>query len=197
MSNTKDNIKNTALQLFLTKGYSVGINEIIQKSGTSKGAFYHHFNSKEQLFIETVDNFFFGYLTDARLLEVVSYSLREKINHLIEITFEPFKAIGKIVKGEGQLNILNVFAEYPKHKSLREKNTAHFNLFIEILTQILEQGVENGEIKKQVNIQTLCYHIGLLIDGSLVDTMLMYGNIDLAEEVCSSAVNQMMDLVTE
>ena len=46
----KERILNQASELFTEKGYSVvGINEIIEKSGTAKASFYHHFPSKEQL----------------------------------------------------------------------------------------------------------------------------------------------------
>ncbi len=93
MHNTKENIKNAALQLFLTKGYSVGINEIIQKSGTSKGAFYHHFRSKEKLFLETVDKFFFGYLDKLDFWETPELTLREKVVLLAKNAYAPLKAI--------------------------------------------------------------------------------------------------------
>lgn len=46
----RDRILETAGQLFASKGYgNVGINEIIEKSGTAKASFYQHFPSKEML----------------------------------------------------------------------------------------------------------------------------------------------------
>ena len=46
----KQRILDTASRLFAERGYSeVGINEIIEKSGTAKATFYHHFPSKEAL----------------------------------------------------------------------------------------------------------------------------------------------------
>ncbi len=36
------------------------MNEIVNASGLSKGAFYHYFQSKERLFAEVIDTFFFG-----------------------------------------------------------------------------------------------------------------------------------------
>ena len=47
---TKDSIVKTALTLFTQKGYdSTSIDKIIEKLGISKGAFYHHFDSKNDL----------------------------------------------------------------------------------------------------------------------------------------------------
>ncbi|WJH33025.1 FAD-dependent oxidoreductase [Paenibacillus sp. CC-CFT747] len=43
----------TALQLFIDKGYeNVSVDDIIQSTGTSKGTFYHYFSSKEDLLRE-------------------------------------------------------------------------------------------------------------------------------------------------
>ncbi|MGD2033441.1 MAG: TetR/AcrR family transcriptional regulator [Bacteroidales bacterium] len=195
MNYTKEIIKTTALQLFLTRGYSVGINEIIQKSGTSKGAFYHHFASKEKLFLETVDKFFFGYLDNLDFPDTTELSFRKEIISLAKKAYAPFKAIRQLIPASEDLNYLNIIAEYPNHESLRKKNTDHFNNFIDALTRILETAVKDGIITRQVDTKSLCFHIGMLIDGSIVDGILMYNSIDKAEEACLTALEQLLDLV--
>jgi AcrR family transcriptional regulator len=52
--NRKQEFLDTALDLFYEKGYeNTTINDIIDKVGLSKGAFYHYFNSKEEV-LETI-----------------------------------------------------------------------------------------------------------------------------------------------
>ena len=47
----KNNIIHEAQKLFSLNGFlSTGINDIIDAAGTSKGGFYNHFSSKEDLF---------------------------------------------------------------------------------------------------------------------------------------------------
>ena len=47
---TKEKIIEAAWELFMEKGYdNTTLNEIIERAGTSKGAFYHHFRAKEDL----------------------------------------------------------------------------------------------------------------------------------------------------
>jgi AcrR family transcriptional regulator len=61
MSQTKEFILKTAFSLFLQKNYkAVTLKEIVDKTGLSKGAFYHYYTSKEKLFFEVVDAFFFN-----------------------------------------------------------------------------------------------------------------------------------------
>ncbi|HLO58417.1 MAG TPA: helix-turn-helix domain-containing protein [Bacteroidales bacterium] len=58
MNETKEHILRTSLLLFLQKSYrDVTMREIVEKTGMSKGAFYHYFTSKEELFKEIVTRF--------------------------------------------------------------------------------------------------------------------------------------------
>ena len=53
---TRDFILETALDCFLQKGFkAVTMNELVQKTNLTKGAFYHYFASKELLFKEVVE----------------------------------------------------------------------------------------------------------------------------------------------
>lgn len=59
MSDTKSHILIVSLKLFLQKNFKeVTMKELVEKTGLSKGAFYHYFESKEQLFREIIDFFF-------------------------------------------------------------------------------------------------------------------------------------------
>jgi TetR/AcrR family transcriptional repressor of nem operon len=55
---TRDTLLETAIDLIWQSNYaSVGINEICEKAGTTKGAFYHHFDSKATLFGEAIEHY--------------------------------------------------------------------------------------------------------------------------------------------
>lgn len=56
MNNSKEHIINISFGLFLRKSFKeVTMKEIVEETGMSKGAFYHYFDSKEQLFLEIID----------------------------------------------------------------------------------------------------------------------------------------------
>lgn len=51
----REEIIHESMKLFSLKGYiNTGINEIIESVGSSKGGFYNHFCSKEELFLEVL-----------------------------------------------------------------------------------------------------------------------------------------------
>jgi len=56
--NARERILQAALEVFARKGYHRAIvDDIVRASGTSKGAVYHHFPTKEALFLALVDEF--------------------------------------------------------------------------------------------------------------------------------------------
>lgn len=59
MNNTKEHIVNVSFGLFLKKSFKeVTMKEIVEETQMSKGAVYHYFESKEQLFLEIIEHVF-------------------------------------------------------------------------------------------------------------------------------------------
>lgn len=57
--NTRDRIVAAAFRRFVQNGYEgTGLSLILKDTGLSKGAFYHHFATKEELYREVVEAFF-------------------------------------------------------------------------------------------------------------------------------------------
>jgi TetR/AcrR family fatty acid metabolism transcriptional regulator len=55
---TRERILGAALEMFARKGYHRAlVDDIVRASGTSKGAVYHHFPTKEAVFLALVDEF--------------------------------------------------------------------------------------------------------------------------------------------
>jgi AcrR family transcriptional regulator len=53
---TRRRIINAAVELFNDGGYSsTGVGDIVERTGMTKGALYHHFNSKEALAVAIID----------------------------------------------------------------------------------------------------------------------------------------------
>jgi AcrR family transcriptional regulator len=56
MTNLKERIIHESLRLFSLKGFlSTSITDILEAADTSKGGFYNHFASKEDLFFQVLD----------------------------------------------------------------------------------------------------------------------------------------------
>ena len=83
MSDTRKHILQVAGSLFLQSNYDgVSIQDITRAAGITKGALYHHFTSKEQLFEEVAHNLVGTFETDFSALP--SDSLRGFYTNLVE-----------------------------------------------------------------------------------------------------------------
>ena len=83
MRDTKSHILTVSLKLFLEKGFSdVSMNELVAASGLSKGAFYHYFKSKDSLYEETLNTYFFSYLENFPMKYNDEKSFRENLKEL-------------------------------------------------------------------------------------------------------------------
>ena len=67
VSQLKERILATSLMLFEKHGFhSVTVNDIVEASGTSKGGFYHHYRSKDDLLFSIHDTFISYVLAKAK-----------------------------------------------------------------------------------------------------------------------------------
>lgn len=83
----KQELLNEAMQLFSSKGFhQTSVQEIAASAGISKGAFYKHFHSKEQLFIEILKSCqseISRILLHPEFIE--GFSKKENFVHMLEI----------------------------------------------------------------------------------------------------------------
>lgn len=102
---TRERLLEAAVEVFATKGYyEAAVDEIVQRSNTSKGSVYFHFPSKEALFLAVVDH-----LGD-RLIRRVERGIahvtdpRERLETALTTTVETLtrhRALAKLLLSKG------------------------------------------------------------------------------------------------
>ena len=92
-TDTKEKLLETATQLIWQSNYSnVGVNEICQQAGVTKGSFYHYFETKADLFYEASEHHWLGMKKDLDALFSPAFSSLEHLENLIQ--FVVFKQKG-------------------------------------------------------------------------------------------------------
>ncbi|SDJ12288.1 TetR/AcrR family transcriptional regulator [Salimicrobium halophilum] len=85
MQNLREDIIRTALELFDTQGFHrVSVNQIVKAAGTSKGGFYHHFQSKDELLFVIHDTFITYVLKEAEAATHTHHSPKDQIQAIIQ-----------------------------------------------------------------------------------------------------------------
>jgi len=125
---TRENILTQSFKLFLLEGYKeISINRIIEKCGISKGAFYHHFQSKENLYMQVLDRFFFDYFDNSDFVYNELLSFEEKINRFIISFVSPYEELLAMTsKTDLILYFRFLFQAAANHESIKYKVNKHF-----------------------------------------------------------------------
>lgn len=59
---TKERILLVAYQMFINKGYyNTSMQSLVDASGLSKGAFYHHFKNKQEIYSQVIEQYFLSF----------------------------------------------------------------------------------------------------------------------------------------
>ncbi|TQR21419.1 TetR/AcrR family transcriptional regulator [Psychrobacillus vulpis] len=172
---TKKKIQETALELFSKKGFDrVTVDEIVKKSGMSKGSFYVHFPSKYDVFLEKfkeIDDFYADFFENLP----ISLSFQEKILRLIEsqmiyLRDELGKDLMRTVYMSGLTQTENNFFTNTDRKLYK------------IINSIVLKAQKNGEITNELTSNEVTMLITRCMRGTLYDWQLFEEGYDLIEE---------------
>jgi len=141
--NTKNQILDAALKVFVKSGYAeTTMNDIVEKSGLSKGAIYHYYSSKKDLFLSLIDyweNYFFVNIINKDL------SISSSDNLLRDITqdvIKTFKSNKHIFLAELE------FWSLANHDSeVRKRTTALYVKLLDLFKKIISKGINEGDYK--------------------------------------------------
>ncbi|MEY9973668.1 AcrR family transcriptional regulator [Lysinibacillus sp. RC46] len=172
---TKKHIYLTALKLFETKGFDqVTVDEIVQKSKSSKGAFYGHFSSKYDIFLEKfkeIDHFYEEFTATLP----ANLCFKEKVISLIDAQM-------KYLKDDLGMDLMRSV-----YKSGLIENEENFfsnseRELYKILNSFIQKAIKDGELSAQINIQQTVIYISRCMRGSLYDWLVFGKDFDLLQE---------------
>lgn len=141
---TIDNILRAAAACFKEKGYDkTDVDEICRKANLTKGAFYHHFSSKQELFLKMLEQWVKKVAGQIDLNEFKSGNTLEILLSIPEKFKPAFEEVDK------QLPIfLELFIKAINDKELNKMALKSYNKFIAFFTGIINKGIKEGSVKK-------------------------------------------------
>ncbi len=141
---TKSKIVNAAWNLFYEQGYeNTTVDEIIERSGTSKGSFYHYFNSKDSLLSSL------SYVFDEKYKELEPNLQDEQtcFEKLMYLNQEMFK----MIENKVDINLLSGLLS-TQLVTKGEKNLLDYNrYYYKLIRKIVEEGQSRGEINSDTS----------------------------------------------
>ncbi|HLR01507.1 MAG TPA: TetR/AcrR family transcriptional regulator [Virgibacillus sp.] len=137
----------SALLLFEENGYhGVTVNQIVDDVGTSKGGFYHHFKSKDELLFVIHDTFITYVLEKAQAANETYTSPTKKLQAIIKSfvkVFDLYKA--------------HIAVFYQEHIYLNEQYESLINQkrdqFKEMIMDAVREGKTSGEFRRDLSVE--------------------------------------------
>ena len=165
---TKEHILNVCTGLFLQKGFKdLTMKEIVEKTGMSKGAIYHYFDSKENLFLEVI-NLTVTSTFDSHLTKINPNSLDQFYHEFVyEITESTF------LKNENGIKIsLNyfslIFDALKLFPSFQDKMFEYQQIQLNFWKNIISSARASGEIKSSMNDEQIANMFIHSSDGAVM-----------------------------
>ncbi len=180
MNESKKHILDTAFRLFLRQNFKeVTMAEIVEKSGLSKGAFYHYFKSKEELFEEVVNEYYLTEFT-TQYDKLDKSSLSRFCDEYLEM-IKNFSAWEMVTEGDDAMMTMNYYILIfdalkilPGFgKKMLDINQKEFNAMKEAVTNARK----SGEIKSTMSDEQIA-RIFLFITDGIGIRAILYGNLD-------------------
>jgi len=135
---TRARIIESAGKLFSSRGYNLAsVDDICTEAGISKGAFYHHFESKQALFLALLDGW----------LEAIDSAIEASKDMTAPEAFmqmtEAFPYIFKTA-GEGLPMFLEFWLQASRDKKIWEASIAPYRRYHKYFTSLIKKGVKEG-----------------------------------------------------
>ncbi len=171
--NTRGRIINAAWQLFYEQGYEdTTIEEIIDKSGTSKGSFYHYFEGKDAL-LRTLSYLFDEKYT--RLMEEMDPQMNS-FDKLMYINREVYLLIENSVSLDLLARLLSSQLITRGEKHLLDRNRVYYR----VLRQIVSEGQDRGQIRDDLSVNEIVKAYAMIERALMYDWCLCEGEYSLS-----------------
>jgi AcrR family transcriptional regulator len=183
MKDTKEFILKSAYDLFLRNNYeAVTINKISEATQLTKGAIYHHYASKEEIFKAVVDK----YMIENKVEVPYEHtSLYDFIQHTINDANNKISkelALSANMQQVKPLHFISLTIDalqyYPDFAEIGQK---FYQYAISKWKSVLDEAKKNGEIRNDIDSEIMSMNF-LNISTGIVGNMLMSGSIEFAFE---------------
>lgn len=165
---TREKLLQSAFSVFAANGYErATVDGIVREAGFSKGAFYVHFESKEDLFWAMLEGRI-NYMQDTmRQALDTTQSVAENQRRVLE-------AIFALDRNDRHWPAL--FVEFVAHAArndrVREKLGDMYERWHGFTMEMLEEGREAGRVREDIDIGFMAWAIMSLIEGTLMQSRL-------------------------
>ncbi len=162
---TRGRILEAALDLFARNGYeATGVAEICQRCDMSKGAFYHHFPTKQAVFLEVLEDWLTGLEKEITEAAGRATSVPEALREMVS------RMQGVMQVADGRLSLfLEFWTQARKDPEVWERTIRPFRRYQRLFGLLIRKGIDEGSFRpvdtRLVSLALVSLAVGLLLQG--------------------------------
>ncbi len=177
---TKEKLIGAAVQCFLENGYELtSITKITDICNITKGAFYHHFKSKEEIFISVLNSLFYEIDKWIREKIYTSSGIKDMLERILD--YSDYFSSSHYIKGISSHHYSIIFDAIKRFPKEKEKISGIYTSCMALFEQRVSDAQTNGEIKKNIDPHSFAVHLFSLAEGLLFVSVLMGNQDELPE----------------
>ena len=171
----KSQILDAAFSVFVEKGYSeTTMDDIVQRSNMSKGAIYHYYSSKKELFLSLIDHWEIYSFPDFYSKGNRDKTASEILMNLSDIVLNVFKKKRHVFLAEVEFWSLS-----NKDKDVKEKSRLLYNKLLYLFELILKKGIREKEFN---NVDTKVVSMTILTSLQGINWFCLYEDSEVSAE---------------
>ena len=178
---TKKRLYESAEKLFIKYNYAdVSVEAITEAAGVTKGTFYVHYDSKDELYISLFTDY-------AARIDTEYKAFFENLQSDISASDALLALVEKIVDvnvgavGYDKMKTFYVL-QLSRAVSTESVNGSNRELYT-IFEDLLNRGMQQGEFKKSLSLETLTRQVVMAIRGLTYEWCIRYPDFNFKEEV--------------
>jgi AcrR family transcriptional regulator len=159
----KDQILDAASEVFAQRGvHEARMDDIVKKSGLSKGTLYWYFKSKDDILIAIFERMFAREFQELERIKISPGPAIEKVNTFCQLTLKDVHKMLRLMPLAYEFLALAF-----RRKFVQEAFKRYINVFVDNLASIIQDGIDQGEFKPADPTQ-IAIAIGAIFEGTIL-----------------------------
>ncbi len=157
----RSQILHAAIEVCSEKGYHASrIDDIAERAGLSKGAVYHHFDSKQSIYVAVLEQMLDEATRTMSRLDAEGLSVAEVLRKIVEEQLTQTEGQAELLHG-----LIHLFLIAIHEPDFQRRFNEHYDRFLSTGTMLIRHGIERGELRSDIDPEAAARTLLMGIDG--------------------------------
>ncbi len=161
---TRSKILHIALELFSKNGYdATGVAEICKRAKVSKGAFYYHFPSKQDLFLALMTDWLGALDANMQVASASAQDIPQAIENMADASGEVFEVLQ-----DGFPILLEFWTQASRQPEIWRKVVEPYRKYLSYFADVIQLGIDQQAFREDLDPEMTSRFLTAIVMGLLL-----------------------------